>query len=258
MHPIIQNGGALTPKSFFSNEMINSYSNKKKKQNDYIGDDNISLIKLKLSIQQNIMKEYQYWINTLLLIIGEKNEDENIHFDTGTPIQEGLKKIEDLKKENFKIKEKLIKEISKNENLIKKIDTLKKKNKFINLEYSKDSLNNIINEKKQLFNNIQIFANEIDDLGEKKRKFDDYIESDNEMKKCSDLFNQYLKIKEDNQEIKKIVEIQNRKNCLNYGNKKLFQKYLINPKSMKNLGKFSLEKEENFQDLSFFGCGIMK
>ena len=127
MHPIIQNGGALTPKSFFSNEMINSYSNKKKKQNDYIGDDNISLIKLKLSIQQNIMKEYQYWINTLLLIIGEKNEDENIHFDTGTPIQEGLKKIEDLKKENFKIKEKLIKEISKNENLIKKIDTLKKK-----------------------------------------------------------------------------------------------------------------------------------
>ncbi len=36
----------------------------------------IRLIKLKLSIQQNIMKEYQYLINTLLLIIGEKNEEE--------------------------------------------------------------------------------------------------------------------------------------------------------------------------------------
>ena len=78
------------------------------------------------------------------------------------------------------------------------------------------------------------------------------------MKNYSDLYKQYFKVEKENQDIKKIVEMQNRKNCLNYGNKKIFQNYLDNPKTMKNLGKFDLEKEENFVDLGFFGCGVTK
>ena len=92
----------------------------------------------------------------------------------------------------------------------------------------------------------------------KKRQLEDYIKSNLEIKELSDLYNQYINIKEENQDIKKILEIQNRKNCLNYGNKKMVQNIISNPRIMKNLGKFALEEEENFKDLGFFGCGISK
>ena len=265
MHPIIQNGSTNTPKSLILKQnknqnyidLFNSNTEINSNQNNFIGDDELSLLRLRILIQKNIMKEYQIWINKLLIIIGER-KDDNIHFDIGTPIQEGLQRIEDMFKDNYKIKQKLIKEISKNENLTKKIEEKKKENKVIKQEYSKDNLDNIIYEKNKLLNNIQVFANEVDDLGEKKRQFEDYIKSNLEIKELSELYNQYINIKEENQDIKKILEIQNRKNCLNYGNKKMVQNIINNPRIMKNLGKFALEEEENFKDLGFFGCGISK
>ena len=89
-------------------------------------------------------------------------------------------------------------------------------------------------------------------------EIDSLIQKNTELKNYSDLYKQYFKVEKENQDIKKIVEMQNRKNCLNYGNKKIFQNYLDNPKTMKNLGKFDLEKEENFVDLGFFSCGVTK
>lgn len=266
MNPFIKCGGSSTPKFLVSNNYKNQSFNDIIKANfelntmtnSYIGDDELSLLRLKLLIQKNIMKEYQSWVNKMLLIIGEKNEEDNIHFDFGTPIQEGLQKIEDLYKENFKIKQKFIKEISKNENLSKKIEEMKKENNMINQEYHIETLEQINNEKNQLVNNIQILANEVDELGDKNREYEDYIQKNTELKNYSDLYKQYFKVEKENQDIKKIVEMQNRKNCLNYGNKKIFQNYLDNPKTMKNLGKFDLEKEENFVDLGFFGCGVTK
>jgi predicted nuclease with TOPRIM domain len=135
---------------------------------------------------------------------------------------------------------------------------MKKENNMINQEYHIETLEQINNEKNQLVNNIQILANEVDELGDKNREYEDYIQKNTELKNYSDLYKQYFKVEKENQDIKKIVEMQNRKNCLNYGNKKIFQNYLDNPKTMKNLGKFDLEKEENFVDLGFFGCGVTK
>ena len=163
MLPIIQNGIQNLPKSLILKknknqnytELLNPNTDLNSNQNNFIGDDELSLLRLRILIQKNIMREYQIWINKLLIIIGEK-KDDNIHFDIGTPIQEGLQRIEDLFKENYKIKQKLIKEISKNENLTKKIEEKKKENKVINQEYSKDNLDNIIYEKNKLLNNIQV------------------------------------------------------------------------------------------------------
>ena len=65
-------------------------------KNLLIGDDDISLMKLKILIQSNIQKEYEKWTYLLLSIVGDRTSNENVHVDLGTPIQKRLQKIEDL------------------------------------------------------------------------------------------------------------------------------------------------------------------
>lgn len=66
-------------------------------------------MKLRLLIQNNILKLYGAWVNILLLIINERNSNTN-HIDLGTPIQRNLLAIEHYYNGNYKIKAKIVKE----------------------------------------------------------------------------------------------------------------------------------------------------
>ena len=98
-------------------------------KNLLIGDDDISLLKLKILIQLNTIKEYEDWTHLLLSIVGDKTSSEDVHVDLGTPIQKRLQKIEDLQNENFKIKQQIINQINQNTILSQKIQH-NKLNKF--------------------------------------------------------------------------------------------------------------------------------
>jgi hypothetical protein len=233
----------------------NNINNHNNDDNNILKDDELNLLKIRLMSQTNLMKEYENWINILLSIVGDNPTfDDDVHYDMGTPIQKGLEKIEKLQEENLKIKEKLINESKKNENYINIIEEKKKDIQFLN-NYKNEIENNIKRDNKILKNNIQIFANEIDDLIESNKQFQNIINNNRKLKENENLINKYKKLKETNLNIKKLIEVHFRKNCLNYGNTNNLKKYINNPYVMRNLGNFQIENDEKIDNVGWFGCG---
>jgi hypothetical protein len=236
------------------------YDNKENNENDInnnniLKDDEVNLLKIRLISQNNLLKEYENWINILLSIVGDNPTfEDDIHYDLGTPIQKGLEKIEKLQEENIKIKEKLIDETKKNENYIEIIEQKKKNNEFLN-NFNNENENIIKRDNNILKNNIQILANEIDELIESNKNCQFLINNNNKLKENENLLNEFNKLKENNLKFKKLIEINNRKNCLNYGNKKNLKKYINNPYLMRNLGNFQIENDEKIDNVGWFGCG---
>ena len=87
-----------TIESIDNKSVFESYNDEKTYQN----------LATKVRIQNNIIEEYQKWVNILLSAINSK-EIESSYQDIGTPIQEGLEDIEKLKLKNFEIKYLIIK-----------------------------------------------------------------------------------------------------------------------------------------------------
>jgi len=155
-------------------------------------------------IKKKLLSTYEEWTRVLLTVINEKESTFN-HIDTGTPIQTLLNSIENLYKENFELKKNIILQKEKNENLYKEYK--------INLWKSNDILNDYNNVNKQQINleinqikqNIQLLANELDNLNENKKKFENIINNKknflnkyNILKQREELLNNrnlYLKIK---------------------------------------------------------------
>ena len=234
------------------------YDNKENNENDInnnniLKDDEVNLLKIRLISQNNLLKEYENWINILLSIVGDNPTfEDDIHYDLGTPIQKGLEKIEKLQEENMKIKEKLIDETKKNENYIEIIEQKKKNNEFLN-KFNNENENIIKRDNNILKNNIQIFANEIDELIESNKNCQYLINNNIKLKENENLINEFNKLKENNLKFKKLIEINNRKNCLNYG--KNLKNYINNPYLMRNLGNFQIENDEKIDNVGWFGCG---
>lgn len=227
-------------------------------------------------IQNNLIEEYQKWINILLTTINSK-EIESGYQDIGTPIQEGLEDIEKLKLKNFEIKSLIIKNKIKNENLEKQIEKNKKMQNMLIKEFNeKDKSNglNIKKEKEQLIFNVQMLANELDDLNENNKQIYDKIQKDDKLKKIYDLVNMKNQLKEENKLYKKMLVLKNRKNYVDInGNLSTIDNNKVKKKNIKKkntvdinddyasigpisgYGEYKLEKEENVNK-SFFFCGL--
>ena len=232
-------------------------------KNHLIGDDDISLLKLKILIQLNTIKEYEDWTHLLLSIVGDKTSSEDVHVDLGTPIQKRLQKIEDLQNENFKIKQQIINQINQNTILSQQIQQKKNEIEIISKE-AKDHSNmeKIEKEKKTLLSNIQTFANELDEQSEKNKKFHVLLAKNNgdDYKTYNNANREMNKLKEDNVILKKILEVQNHKNNMNYYPTQQSQKYYkTRPNyTSRRLGNYTVEQEEdlkNSEDFIFFTCG---
>lgn len=164
-------------------------------------DEEITALKLKLKMQVKIMKEYQEWIQMLVGIINDKESTRN-HIDEGTPIQKRLKILEELKEENYVIKEKIYEQQLKNDKIRQKIKEIKVSNNIIISEYALSSSQLINKEKQQLEHNVQLLANELDTLNESNQYLNKIVNDkdniiikdtyDNKMKLISD----YMKLKQ--------------------------------------------------------------
>ena len=244
----------------------------------------------KVRIQNNIIDEYQKWINILLTAINNK-KIETVYSDIGTPIQAGLEDIEKIKIKNFEIKSLIIQKKINNENMEKQIEKNKKMQNMLIKEFNeKDNSKrlNLKKEKEQLIFNVQMLANELDDLNENNKQIYDKIQVDNKLQKLYDLINLKNKLKEENKLYKKMIVLKKRKNFIDlngsiaFNNKtidieklrsrKIKKKYnsnnienLENNLDMENdygsigpisgYGEYKLEKEENVNK-SFFFCGL--
>lgn len=233
-----------------------------------------------IRIQNNLIEEYQKWINILLNAINNKKVDSTYN-DIATPIQEGLEDIEKLKVKNLEIKSLIIKKKLNNEILEKQLEKNKKMQNMLIKEFNEKDKSNGLNlkkEKEQLDLNVQMLANELDDLNENNKQIDDKIQNNNNLQKINDLMNQKKELKEENKLYKKMLVFKNRKNyidlkgsltinktieAINYRNRKfklrnnninLSDDYgSIGPIS--GYGDYKLEKEENVNK-SFFFCGL--
>ena len=233
-----------------------------------------------IRIQNNLIEEYQKWINILLNAINNKKVDSTYN-DIATPIQEGLEDIEKLKVKNLEIKSLIIKKKLNNEILEKQLEKNKKMQNMLIKEFNEKDKSNGLNlkkEKEQLDLNVQMLANELDDLNENNKQIDDKIQNNNNLQKINDLMNQKKVLKEENKLYKKMLVFKNRKNyidlkgsltinktieAINYRNRKfklrnnntnLSDDYgSIGPIS--GYGDYKLEKEENVNK-SFFFCGL--
>ena len=165
-------------------------------------------------VQNKIIEIYAKWVSTLLSVI-DNNKTNNTYNDIGTPIQKELENIEKLKEENFKIKTSIINKKIQNENYM---EILEKKKKIQNLlikdfndknPYFEENLGN---EKKQLEENLQILANELDEINENNKNLNDKIMKDKTLKNINDLVNLRNQLKQENKLYKKIVVLKNRKN----------------------------------------------
>ena len=244
----------------------------------------------KVRIQNNIIEEYQKWVNILLTVINNKNI-ETVYNDIGTPIQEGLEDIEKLKLKNLEIKSLIIQKKINNENMEKQLEKNKKMQNILIKEFNEKDKSNGLNlkkEKEQLIFNVQMLANELDDLNEYNKQIYDKIQEDNKLKKLYDLINLKNKLKEENKLYKKMVVLKNRKNYIDLNGslttnktidieklrsrklKKKFNNHNIDNNIDNNLqlendygsigpisgyGEYKLEKEENVNK-SFFFCGL--
>ena len=261
------------------NNTIDSYNIKSifESNND---EKNYQNLATSVRIQNNIIEEYQKWINILLAAINDK-KIESSYNDIGTPIQEGLEDIEKLKMKNFEIKAIIIKKKINNENLEKQIEKNKKMQNMLIKEFNeKDKSNglNIKKEKEQLIFNVQMLANELDELNENNKQLYDKIQNDNNLKKLYDLMVTKNELKEENKLYKKMIVLKNRKNYIDMNGSLSSNKLISNTnnykvrkikKKIKNnideeygsigpisgYGEYKLEKEENVNK-SFFFCGL--
>ena len=233
-------------------------------------------------VQNKIIEIYAKWVSTLLSVI-DNNKTNNTYNDIGTPIQKELENIEKLKEENFKIKTSIINKKIQNENFI---EILEKKKKIQNLlikdfndknPYFEENLGN---EKKQLEENLQILANELDEINENNKNLNDKIMKDKTLKSINDLVNLRNQLKQENKLYKKIVVLKNRKNysdlkgnTLNHNEStidgKEYRRNKLNnmKKNLNNnygslgpitgYGEYKLEKEENINSNgNVFLCGL--
>ena len=130
------NNHSTNSKFFFSTvkkrNNKNDYTIESSKSKIYFNDEtkNFQNIATKVRIQNNIIEEYQKWINILMSAINDKKTD-SVYNDIGTPIQEGLEEIEKLKSKNFEIKYMIIKKKIQNENNEKQLEKKKKNSKYV-------------------------------------------------------------------------------------------------------------------------------
>ena len=137
---------------------------------------------------------------------------------------------------------------------------------------------NIKKEKEQLIFNVQMLANELDELNENNKQLYDKIQNDNNLKKLYDLMVTKNELKEENKLYKKMIVLKNRKNYIDMNGSLSISKSTNNTnnykirkikKKIKNnideeygsigpisgYGEYKLEKEENVNK-SFFFCGL--
>ena len=239
-----------------------------------------------IRIQNKILEEYESWVKTFLSIINNNkiNNENNIYDDIGSPIQQNLEHIEKLKEENFKIKSLIINQKIKNENSEKKLEKKQLTQNMVIKEFNeKDNLfkEKIKKEKIQLAENVQMLANELDDLSEYNKQLNDKIMKDEKLKKLYELINLRNQLKKENKLHKKIMVFKNRKNYIDLkGNsenndstidlydKKIRKKIFMNINPNNNnreysslgpitgYGEYKLEKEENIHSTGSFFCGL--
>jgi hypothetical protein len=239
------------------------------------------IIATNVRIQNKILDEYQKWTNILLSVIDNKKINKNYN-DIGTPIQQGLEHIEKLKNENLEIKTLIINKKIANERMEKILDKKRKTQNMVIKEYNEKDKSkglNIKKEKEQLILNVQMLANELDELNENNKNLYDKIQNDENLKKIYDLIITKNKLKEENKLLKKIMVLKNRKNFIemkesmsfinnedlidSYNNKNGKDSNNIGNEDYFSIGRFSgygeykLEKEENINtnDNAFF-CGL--
>ena len=239
-----------------------------------------------IRIQNKILEEYQSWVKTLLSTINNNkmNQENNIYDDIGTPIQENLEHIEKLKEENFKIKTLIIKQKIENEKSEKKLEKKQLTQNMVIKEFNeKDNAfqEKIKKEKIQLADNVQMLANELDELSEYNKQLSDKIMKDEKLKKIYEMINLKNQLKKENKLYKKIMVFKNRKNYTNFketiqGNdstidfndKKLNKKLFNNNRNTNNIreytslgpitgfGEYKLEQEENIHTTGSIFCGL--
>ena len=273
---------STTKKSQNQNYTIDSENNKRLFYSEEDNNNkNNNLIANEVRIQYKILEFYQKWINTLLSVL---NNNENNNYDNiGTPIQQNLEDIEKLKEENFKIKTKIIQQKIINENLK---NILEKKQKMQNLlikEYNeKNNSKNeekIEKEKEQLIDNVQMLANELDEINENNKNLKEKINKENKIKNVFELLNIKKQLKDENKLYKKMIVIKNRKNYIdlkdtiqennditidakeiqfkkiNAQNQNLKRNISLGPIS--GFGEYQLEQEENiYSNGNIFFCGL--
>ena len=275
---------STTKKSQNQNYTIDSENNKRLFYSEEDNNNkNNNLIANEVRIQYKILEFYQKWINTLLSVL---NNNENNNYDNiGTPIQQNLEDIEKLKEENFKIKTKIIQQKIINENLK---NILEKKQKMQNLlikEYNEKNNNNlnieekIEKEKEQLIDNVQMLANELDEINENNKNLKEKINKENKIKNVFELLNIKKQLKDENKLYKKMIVLKNRKNYIdlketiqennditidakeiqfkkiNAQNQNLKRNISLGPIS--GFGEYQLEKEENiYSNGNIFFCGL--
>ena len=234
-----------------------------------------------IRIQNKILEEYESWVKTFLSIINNNkiNNENNIYDDIGSPIQQNLEHIEKLKEENFKIKTLIINQKIKNENSEKKLEKKQLTQNMVIKEFNeKDNLfkEKIKKEKIQLAENVQMLANELDDLSEYNKQLNDKIMKDEKLKKLYELINLRNQLKKENKLHKKIMVFKNRKNYIDLKensenidstidlyDKKFRKKIFMNINTNNNnreysslgpitgYGEYKLEKEENISILFY-------
>ena len=246
---------------------------------------NYQILSTNVRIQNKILEEYQNWINILLSVIDSKKINNNYN-DIGTPIQQGLEHIEKLKNENLKIKTLIIKQKAKNDNIEKTLDQKQKTQNMVIKEFNEKDKNKELNlkmEKEQLILNVQMLANELDELNENNKQLYEKIQKDNKLKKIYELYNLRNQLKEENKLYKKIMVFKNRKDYLGLKESLSLSSKKINITDLKNknydkkyktfnnlenkeygsigrlsaYGEYKLEKEENINTSdSIFFCGL--
>ena len=238
-----------------------------------------------IRIQNKILEEYQIWVKTLLTLINNNKIgiEDNIYDDMGTPIQQNLEHIEKIKEENFKIKTMIINQKINNEKLEKNLEKKHQTQNMIIKEFNEKNNKNgnkINEERKQLSSNVQMLANELDELNENNKQLNDKIMNDEKLKNIYEMINLKNKLKEENKLYKKIMVFKSRKNyidlketlqsndsTIDLNDKKLNKRILMNNNlvdreygsigPISGYGEYKLEKEENIHSNgSIFFCGL--
>ena len=166
--------------------------------------------------------------------------------------------------------EKLLEKNKKMQNMLIK--------EFNEKDKDKNKEKNLKKEKEQLIFNVQMLANELDDLNENNKQLYDKIQNNNNLKKIYDLIIAKNQLKEENKLYKKMIVLKNRKNYIDLNGSLSFSKTIDNSNNFRNrkfkkktnidisddygsigpisgYGEYKLEKEENVNK-SFFFCGL--
>ena len=204
---------------------------------------NYKILATNVRIQNKILEEYQNWTNILLSIINSKKIN-NAYNDIGTPIQLGLKHIEKLKNENLEVKTLIINKKENNENTEKMLDKKQKTQNMLIKEFNEKDKNKQLNlkkEKEQLSLNVQMLANELDDLNENNKQLYDKIQKDSKLKKIYELYKIRNQLKEENKLYKKIMVFKSRNDYIDL-QETLFLSLSQNRTSIPNLERQNIDK----------------